>query len=51
MTAPQRAQKRWRRERRASKLTTWYCSNCGKRHPLNERCPVPKRTGLGRLFR
>jgi hypothetical protein len=39
----QRAAKRQARESRGAKRSTWYCSHCRGRHPLNERCPIPRR--------
>lgn len=36
-----RAAKRWKREHRPSKRGTWRCSNCGERHPIASRCPIP----------
>lgn len=42
-TAAQRAAKRAARARRPIDRSTWKCSGCGGRHPLNERCPIPRR--------
>jgi hypothetical protein len=41
-TEAQRAAKRRGREDRPKKDGTWRC-RCGKRHPLGERCPIPRR--------
>lgn len=38
-----RAQKRWKRENRDAKKTTWKCTNCGDRHQKGFRCPMPRR--------
>lgn len=50
-TAEQRAAKRRKRAERPVKVGTWRCSNCGKRHPNGERCPIPKRGPAADLYR
>jgi len=41
-TESQRAAKRKKRESRIEKETTWYCAGCKTRHPMKEKCPIPR---------
>lgn len=44
-TQAQRAAKRAVRARRPIDRSTWKCP-CGDRHPINERCPIPRRRAV-----
>jgi hypothetical protein len=51
MTEAQRRRKRYLREHRATKESTWFCTNCGQRHPLGERCMAQPESELIKLNR
>lgn len=42
MSDNKRAAKRFKRENRKEKETTWYCAGCKSRHPFTMPCPAPR---------